>query len=75
MADPNLIYYNDIHMGFQVARADNGYIFKEYDAIGDRLRLKVAKDEEELAAFVEDWSSQIALAIRKGLLRKAKPDG
>lgn len=52
---------------FRLARADNGVIFEEYNAMNDTLKRLVAVDRVGLLALFDRWSAE-----RRAQLEAAK---
>jgi hypothetical protein len=51
----HLMAFNRGYFTFTIARADNGFIFEEYEMSTDTMRRKLATTPEQLRTIFDDW--------------------
>lgn len=50
--------FNAAVFGFTIARADNGFVFQEYDPTTDETHRKIATTPEQLQAIFDTWHKE-----------------
>jgi hypothetical protein len=56
--DDGLMSFRRSFFTFNIARADNGLIFEEYDVSTDTTRRKIATTPEQMQKIFDDWFAE-----------------